>query len=117
MLTYGSQMTPFNDIHLCRRYSVSCLPHVRSTCHWLVIMSHHLSQLWNMKQNAASHGGAEDSNQSWVMQVRNPSRGQRCDITSMQLIFCSFILQRSFVVKKLGNTKIDSWIVMPIMTI
>lgn len=40
-----------------------------------------------------------------------------CDITPAHLIFCSFILQRSFVVKKLGNTKIDSWIVMPIMTI
>lgn len=53
----------FNDIHLCRRYSVSCLPHVRSTCHWLVIMSHHLSQLSKMKENAASHSRTEDSNQ------------------------------------------------------
>lgn len=53
----------FNGIHLCRRYSVSCLPRVRSTCHWLAIMSHHLSQLSNMKQNAASHGRAEGSNQ------------------------------------------------------
>lgn len=25
--------------------------------------------------------------------------------------------KRTFAVKKLGNTKIDSWIVMPIMTI
>lgn len=53
----------FNDIHLCRRYSVSCLPHVRSTCHSLVIMSHHLSQLSNMKSNAASHSRTEGSNQ------------------------------------------------------
>lgn len=53
MLTYASQMTPFNDIHLCRGYSVSCLPRVRSTCHWLLIMSHHLSQLWNREEKAA----------------------------------------------------------------
>ena len=53
----------FNDIHLCRRYSSSCLPRVRSTCHWLVIMSHHLSQLSNTKQNTASHSRTEDSNQ------------------------------------------------------
>lgn len=48
----------FNDIHLCRRYSASCLPRVRSTCHWLAIMSRHLSQLWNMKQNTASRSTA-----------------------------------------------------------
>lgn len=53
----------FNDIHLCRRYSLSCLPRVRSTCHWLVIMSHHLSQLSNMKQNAASCSRTIVSNQ------------------------------------------------------
>lgn len=53
----------FNDIHLCRRYSASCLPRVRSACHWLAIMSHHLSQLWNMKQNPASRSTAGESNQ------------------------------------------------------
>lgn len=91
----------------------------RVTCSWLCHIFCLNYGIWNgtQQQNTASHSGAEDSNQSRVIRVKNPSRGQRCDITSTQLIFCSFILQRSFVVKKLGNTKIDSWIVMPIMTI
>lgn len=77
----------------------------------VVIMSHNLSQLSNMKCSTSLSG------HRLITQLRNQNKEQKhrqeCDITLLWLIF-SF---RTFVIKKLGNTKIDSWIVMPIMTI
>ena len=56
-----------------------------------------------------------------IGKIRHTSRGEE-DVTSPQqgeysLFMLFAFLQRTFAVKKLGNTKIDSWIVMPIMTI